>query len=170
VSDLPWVQAHYERCRAEGTGHRLAEMFAFAQPPMSNTDREFMEGRCNGNQFESAPDQGDYYASVAKQHGVNVKGKVYLSGLAAFPGDPRAWVDGRGDAQRLLEERGWASDGAVKVKAAAAEGPPERVTVADDLLDGAVMKELHHDPGLADMDPGELRHEIKQKIKPHWTE
>jgi hypothetical protein len=35
ISDDPRIQAHYEKCLAEGTSPRLAEMFAFAQPLVS---------------------------------------------------------------------------------------------------------------------------------------
>ncbi len=101
---------------AAGGAERLAAMFAAGAPPMSNTDREFMEGRCNGNQFEKNPQIGDKLAQDAKAAGVSTKGKVYLSGLAAYPGDPRAWVGGRGDVQALCEERNWTASGSVTVK------------------------------------------------------
>jgi len=134
------------------------------------TDKVFLEGHCNGGQFETTPWAGDYYKEVAEAHGQSVKGKVYLSGLAAFPGDPRAWVDGRGDVRRVLEERGWNGRGAVNVTGPPAEGPPERVAVAPDILERQVALEVEADPSLAEMDPGELRHELTQKLRPHWSE
>lgn len=134
------------------------------------TDSVFLQGMStNGSQFEGQEWAGDYYREVAEAHGQSVKGKVYLSGLAEFPGDPRAWVDGRGDVQRVLEERGWNGRGAVNVKAPGPLGETERVSVADDIVEQEVQEELAADPGLADMDPGELRHEVKEKLKPHWS-
>src|SRR5262249_30874220 len=112
----PGVLSLYRECRGNGMGHRAAVMHALGEPPMTNTDREFLHGHCNGNQFEKKEHIGDYYKSVADAHGVDVKGAVYLSGLAEFPGDPKAWVRGRGDVQKVCEERGWNCNGMVEVK------------------------------------------------------
>ncbi len=132
------------------------------------TDKVFLGGlSTNGDQFETAPEQGDYYRAVAEAKGQSVKGKVYLSSLAEYPGDPKAWVDGRGDVRRVLEDRGWNSRGAVNVKSQAREAP-ERIDVAEDIVDRQVALEVAADPGLSDMDPGELRHEVKEKLVPHW--
>lgn len=111
---------HYWDCRKKGTSKRLAEMFATGDTPRLNTDVEFLKGHANGNQFEGGPlanKMGDFYRSVAESEGQSTKGKVYLSGLAAYAGDPRAWVSDRHEAQKVLEERGWHSDGLVDVKA-----------------------------------------------------
>ncbi len=134
VSDDPARQAHYAACRLDDVPHKLAEMFALASPPMSNTDREFLEGQggCY-DQFDGNELIGDFHRYQAKQHGVDTTGKVYLSGLAAYPGDPRAWVAGRGDAQRVLEERGWGCEGSVKTKADV-KPPTAKYKVADDLV------------------------------------
>ena len=50
ISEIPAVQAHYEKCVLEGTSHSLAEMFAWQQPPGCMTDNVFNEGR-NGDQW-----------------------------------------------------------------------------------------------------------------------
>lgn len=134
VSRSPAQQAHYVACVLSGVDDRLAEMFALGTPPMSNTDREFLEGHANGNQFEKTPAIGDYYAGVAKRNGVDPKGKVYLSSLAAYPGDPQAWVTGRGDVQKVCEERGWSCRGAVNVKMREAEPASGKYRVADDIV------------------------------------
>jgi hypothetical protein len=98
------------------------------------TDSVFLQGHCNGNQFAGMPYQGDYYRGVAKRQGQDTTGKVYLSGLAAYPGDPEAWVSGRGDAERICQKRGWGAQGAISVKALPREpGPPVRL--ADDIVD-----------------------------------
>lgn len=157
-----------EEFDGHGNPSRMQEMFESGIAPGCMTDTVFLEGHANGSQFQDTPHLGDYYASVAKSHGVNPKGKVYLSGLAAFPGDPKAWVDGRGDVQRVLEERGWEGRGAVNVKGAEAT-EKKKVAVADDIVDAAVERQVALDPGLAEMDAGELRHEVTEAIKPHWS-
>jgi hypothetical protein len=110
---------HYMECRRKGTTRKLAEMLAEGKPPKSNTDVEFLRGHCNGSQFEGGPianNMGDFYRSSAEEAGQSTTGKIYLSGLAAFAGDPRAWVSDRGEAKKVLEERGWSSDGLVENK------------------------------------------------------
>jgi hypothetical protein len=107
-------QAMYVAMRLDGVAHSLAEMLALRRPPQSKTDREFLMGCCNGNQFEGREREGEYYKAVAEAHGQSVKGKKYLSSLARFPGDPEAWVDGRGDVERVLDKHGWGCDGTVK--------------------------------------------------------
>lgn len=170
VSHDPAIQAHYERCRLEGTSHTLAEMFAFRQPPMSNTDREFLEGHCNGNQFEDAPHIGDWYAARAREAGVDPKGKVYLHGLARYPGDPEAWVSGRGDVQKVVESRGWSCQGAVNVKARDDVAPAPAVGVADDIVEQRVMQKIDKDPSQALRPAEELKAEARDEIKPHWVD
>lgn len=161
-------QAAYVAMRMDGESHTLAEMFALQEPPMSNTDREFLEGHCNGNQFADQPHVGDYYAAKAKAAGVDITGKVYMSGLATEPGDVRAWVSGRGDVERIARERGMSVQGSVNVKAEDLGPPPEDVTVADDLVDEQVRSRVEDSPELALRDPGELRAEVREAMKPHW--
>lgn len=114
IADLDYL-LHYIRCRQDGCNARLADMLASGQPPMSSTDREFLEGHCCGNQFDypGGHQVGDVLKAQANAAGVNVTGKVYVGGLAAFPGDPQAWVSDRHDVKRVLTERGWGSEGAV---------------------------------------------------------
>lgn len=141
VRDLPrvhesrFVQALYVAMRIDGASHAMAEMLALASPPMSNTDREFLQGQggCY-DQFGGNELVGDYYKAQAARAGVDTTGAVYLSGLAAFPGDPKAWVRGRGDAQRVLEERGWSSEGSVRVRGREPEPADRKWTAAPDLV------------------------------------
>ncbi len=168
---LDWrTQAHYVAAVLDGMSPLLAEMFAWQKPPMSNTDREFLEGHCNGSQWEGQEVVGDAYAAVAREAGVDPKGKVYLSGLARFPGDPEAWVDGRGDVQRICEKRGWACEGSVNVKHRdVGNAPVEDVDVADDIVEQRILEKVWDNPELAAMDKGELFHQAKEEIRPHWT-
>lgn len=99
------------------------------------TDDVFLAGRRNNAQFVDHPKLGHFYKGVAEGEGLDTTGRTYISGLAAYPGDPRAWVSGRGDAKRLLEERGWSSEGAVNVKAREPLNPPADVAVDPRLID-----------------------------------
>ena len=168
VSDKEHIQRYYEACRRNGLSHKLAEMFAFQMPPMSNTDREFLEGHCNGNQFSGQEKLGNYYRKESKANGIDTTGKIYLSSLASYPGDPRAWVSGRGDVQRLCEERGLNCEGSVTVKGREKQ-PVESVGIADDIVDRAVDEVLASDPGQASLPKEEVKAAVRERIKPHWS-
>lgn len=168
VSPDRYVQARYVAIRMDGGGHVLAEMLTLQLPPMSNTDREFLEGYCNGSQFEKTPSVGDFYAGEAREQGVDITGKVYMAPLASYPGDPTAWVSGRGDVVRVAEAKGMSVQGSVTVKARDLGPPPEDVTVADDLVQARVDDLVQARPELAERDPGELFHEVRETVKPHW--
>jgi hypothetical protein len=154
-----------ERARA-----RFEEMVASRRAPACNTDATFLSGHCNGNQFEGMDYLGDGYRQAALEAGVDPKGKVYLGGLARFPGDPEAWVGGRGDVQRVLERRGWGSEGSVNVKPREATEAPKRPGVAEDLvLDkmGEILSEVPPEdlPGVNAMD---VREKAVEQLTPHW--
>jgi hypothetical protein len=164
----PAVQEHYQRCLQEGCSPRLAEMLALSCPPQAKTDSTFLAGHCNGSQFQDTPYLGDEYARVARAHGQNPKGKVYLSSLAAFPGDPEAWVSSRADVQRVIEKRNWSCEGSIQVRSRNDLPPPPVPVVASDIVDEVVADRIAQNPELLHMDSGELRHEVIQQIKPHW--
>ncbi len=136
--------------------------------PYLNTDSTFLEGTENGRQFQNRPEQGDFYAQVAKKHGQNVKGKKYLSQLARFPGDPEAFVSSRGDVQKVLEARGWGSDGAVNVKARQVDVKPAApVEVADDIVHRETQSDLDGQT-LTIKEYKEKFARTKEKIKPKY--
>ncbi len=158
--------AHYAECLKNGCSEKLAEMLALGSPPMSNTDREFLQGRggCY-DQFGANPQIGAYYAKVAKAAGVDTTGKLYLSGLAAFPGDPKAWVTGRGDVKRVCEERGWGCSGAVNM-------PVRRVAevsgggLGEDIIEREVEARLQENPEARPLD---LREKVIEQHAPYWA-
>lgn len=168
VSEDPWIQQHYEACRAEGTSHTLAEMFAFAQPPASNTDREFLAGHVNGSQFAGREGLGDHYKKEAEAAGVSTNGKVYMGGLAAYPGDPKAWVDGRGDVERVCRERGYNCRGQVNVQSEPVE-PAAPIDIGEDIVDREVASVLRRRPEPRPKKRAELREKIRSRLKPHWA-
>lgn len=177
ISTEPAIQLHYEQCLANGCTEKLAEAMAFRQGPALRTDAAFLQGHSNGNQFAGGGMQeriGNFYASRARKAGVSTQGKIYLGGLAAFPGDPKAWVADRGDVEKVLDERGWSAAGSVNRQ----KREPEREVdvrvkggVAPDILDREVARAIAKEPEIAPT-PRErraLREKIRQRIKPHWV-
>lgn len=165
------VQAHYEQCLAEGTSDTLAEMFALGQPPMSDTDREFMEGRCNGNQFVGQERVGDMYRKEAEAAGVDITGRYYMASLASYPGDPTAWVSDRADVRRVCEAKGMGCQGAVSVRVQEATSEPRDVPLAADIVEDKVAEILstlpesdrHH------VDTVDLSEQVREVMTPHWA-
>lgn len=165
------IQAHFERCLSEGTSETLSEMFAFGQPPMSNTDREFLQGFCNGSQFEDQPWVGDMYRKEAQSAGVDITGKVYKSSLADYPGDPTAWVSDRHDVQRVAESKGMSCVGAVRVKAPEPISAPQDAPLADDIV-GTKVSEILGGLPEADrphVDTADLAEQVREALSPHWS-
>lgn len=157
---------HYLECLKNGCSEKLAEMLALGMPPMSNTDREFLEGRAGCyDQFSGNEKLGNYYRKVAESRGQNTTGKLYLSGLAAYPGDPEAWVSGKGDVKRVLEKRGWGADGAVSVpvkhKAEVTGGG-----IASDIVEREVERRLESNPEARVED---VREQAVSDLAPHWS-
>lgn len=157
---------------AQGVSPRLAEMLVLQQPPGANTDREFLHGDCNGNQFEKSPRVGDHYAAIARRAGVNVKGKKYLSSLARYPGDPAAWVDGKGDAQRVIEQNGWGAQGMINRPVTKVAEPTE-VALAENIIEDRILDRMEEAVAAggtpADVDVQAAREEIIAKHAPAWA-
>lgn len=167
VSSHNSVQQTYEAMRRDGESHSIAEMLALQQPPRIETDATFLAGNCNGNQFEANPEIGDLYAREAAAHGLtSTKGLVYKSSLAAFPGDPQAWVGSRDDVRRVCEERGWGCEGAVNMKVRNDRAPMPDVDVADDIVQEKMLDNLEVDPGIGSMPYQEAFEMAKDQLKP----
>jgi hypothetical protein len=147
---------------------RFDEMVLSRTPPMSSTDREFLEGHCNGSQFEGQDYIADRYRREALAAGVDPKGKVYLGGLARYPGDPEAWVSGRGDVKRVVESRGWGCEGSVNVKSRPLGVERKPVPVAEDLVRERVLEHLASVPAGEKVDVEGVREKVVNEMKPHW--
>lgn len=107
---LPPFVVWAAQIRKSGESVNLAVMLECRQAPRAVTDDTFMRGwaRTGGEHFETLPEVArEAYMQPARDAGVSVTGKKYFSSLAAFPGDPEAWVSDRGEARRLVEKRGW---------------------------------------------------------------
>lgn len=122
--------------------HRLQEMIDSGKAPRVKSDDTFFSGytRTGGAQFTNDMSR-DHHLAQAKAAGVDVSGKQYFAELAAFPGDPRAWVGSRGEMVKVLEERNWGSDGDVKVKCEPVE-PASAKKLAEDLVEDMMFEKM----------------------------
>lgn len=55
---------------------------------------------------ENDPDKFDQYKRQAAAAGVDISGKTYNSGLAAYPGDPDGWVKDDNDIKSIARMKG----------------------------------------------------------------
>lgn len=146
---------------------KLEAMLREGKGPTISTDNTFLEGHCNGSQFSGRPEMGDYLAGVARAGGQDPSGKVYMSGLARYPGDPEAWVSGKGDVQRVCEKRGWACEGAVTVKSPKYnQVEPSKPFLADDIAQQMADERIRDDPSLASMPRDQVVEEVKERHGP----
>ena len=148
------IQVRYWEMRLNGQSHNMAEMLATRTfPGARGTDRAFMQGRYHqtgGGQFAHLPAGSvQEYMRKAEEAGVNPTGKWYSGGLARFPGDPRAWVDGLSDVKRVAEERGAEVSGAIDVRPPTdQEVVPRPYRVASDLVQARVAEAIADNPDL----------------------
>jgi len=131
VSSDPAVQKHYELCRNQGTSHNLAVIFATGRAPGCVTDREVFRGhRTLGDQFDGEEQVFNQLVDIAEQGGRRPHyTDKYEPGLAAYPGDPEAFVPasgGREHIKNVIEKRNWHCDGLVK-RTARNDLPPEPI-------------------------------------------
>jgi hypothetical protein len=154
---------------AEAARSRLHTMFLLQSPPSCNTDATFLTGHCNGSQFDGQEYIGDYYRREALAAGVDPKGKVYLGGLARYPGDPEAWVSGRGDVRRVVEGRGWGCQGSVNVKARPLQPERPGPAVAEDIVEAKVAERLAGVPAGERVDVEAVKESVLGQLKPHWS-
>jgi hypothetical protein len=155
ISADPAVQRHYCVCRARGTSHNLAMIFATGKAPGSVTDKEFLAGRGTlRDQFGGDEVGLKEVVKRARQQGYEPKASdVYLPGLANSVGDPLAFVppgDARGHVKRVCEMRGDACYGMVKVKAREVGPPPDdKPGIAPDIVERHVNAQIKRDPSLS---------------------
>lgn len=155
----PEVQEHYRRMIREGQTPAWAEMCALQQPPGANgTDREWMQGRNNGEWLNAMPKrQADFLTKEAKEAGIDISGKFYMSGLADKRGwtDPEAWVSGRDDVLRVAKKRNLNVTGQVNHKAV--DAPPPKEVALNDRIVKRIQKKT-----------GQTREQVIEKHAPHW--
>lgn len=140
ISDVPEIQREYVRMRRKGESHNVAEMLATQAGPSLMTDARFLMGKTEGS--------------------------VYMSGLARYPGDPKARVSSRHDVKKICRKRNWSCEGSVKVKSVEHEVAPGPA-VAPDIVEREVNQIIALEPEKAGKRQ-ELREEVTEQIKPHW--
>lgn len=159
VSGRVNVQAHYLCMRISGESHNMAELLALRKfPGVKGTDSDFMKGAFSGDDHSKTDALNAHYASLAKQNGTDINGKKYLPSLAAFPGDPEAWVSGLSDVRRVCADRGWNCTGAVEHVGfmPGQHAPVEDTPIGEDIVDEHVsaclraFPEGEHTPRLVD--------------------
>lgn len=171
VSSNPHVQAAYMEMRRNGESHNLAEMLAFRRAPDIRTDSTFLAG----TPVDDDPIVRRWRAE-AEAEGVNTTGAVYFSKIAEYPGDPKAFVRGRGDIVRRCEElnRELRLDGRLVVPLRDEPPAPEPDIDPDSIAD---RLEHHFDanPGMEEecvAKPEMLKeawHNAKESLKPDYS-
>lgn len=166
--------AQYLRMRMAGESDSLASMVALRKGPALSTDDTFFQGQ--GSLYDQFGSQKalDRNLAASKRHGfVPDKNDVYFPNLARFKGDPEAYVSraqGRSYIKKLLEKRGWESDGAVKVKGRQAENDPldakNCVPMGNDVIQHYAAKMVAKDPSLKSLKRSELRAKVIEKHGP----
>jgi len=144
----------------------MAEMLALRQAPSVLTDDVMMGGIGNLDQQFKDPMQLDYITRKAMQHGYKPRHTdFYCGAIAAFPGDPKAFLNhgqGRGDMRKTLEERGWAGEGLVNIKAREPESDPheQKHKLNPKIVERIRKQKLKENPELKRKDQNEIRAEI----------
>lgn len=126
---------------------RICDMLQSGMTPTISTEATFQakaNGKLGVGQFH--PKVRQHYLDAAREAGVSTDGKIYDGRLAAFPGDPQAWISGQDDAKRLVESRGWSADGDFKIKGPEIE-PKKGPVLAPDLVEDLVEAKLEEKLG-----------------------
>lgn len=160
----PEVQAHYKAMIADGQTESWATMCALQQAPgASGTDREVMHGRNNHEWLNDMPArQAEYITREAKQAGINISGRYYMSGLADSRGwrDPNAWVSGKDDVVRVARKRNLNLQGQINHKAEQLP-PPKSKGLSDRIVNELAKKQVG-------MSKAEAIERVREKHTPHW--
>lgn len=129
----------------EGDICKLCEMLLSGRPPRIKTEATFQaKAALGGAQFH--PATRDLYLQRAREAGVTTEGRVYEPRLAAFPGDPEAWISSQDDMVRVAEARNYTINGDVTVKGERVEKSPSPI-LADDILEGLMESRLEEQLG-----------------------
>lgn len=141
---------------------RFQDILESGKAPGPVTDRELLEGTYNKSEFADNP---RYAKFLEKQYRLHSGGKapptgsVYMSNLCrhGMPGDPEAWVDGRGDVKRLLEKRGAGADCPLMFVPEREKPPRKPKKLADHIVHRLVNNELA-------VNPKADRRELREKV------
>lgn len=148
----------------------LQEMLDSRRPPGAlGTDQAFLRGSQGGDEVVKryGPRFANYLERKAKQQGISLAGKKYVSQLATEFADPRALVADTSDVLQRCRELNKSCEGVVNYKAH--ETPPApSVGLGADIVERRVNELVKADPGLATKKRQELREAVKEQATPHW--
>lgn len=167
ISDDPKIQKDYREMRKAGSSHKLAEMLALQSAPgASGVDNTFMSGTENGKQFAKSPWLGAAYKKISERLAPgSTSGAKYISQIARFGGDPKAWVRSRADVKKRVHELGDRDiDGMVTVRGAVRDPKPP-VPIAEDIVQSMVRAKVARDPSLNT--PKKLKHVRREILEKH---
>ncbi len=157
------------RDEAAQNRRNLGEMVATGKTPRGVTNDSFLGTRGTlAKQFEGDPDVFRQVVGNAQAAGYTPSSNdVYLSQLADYPGDPKAFVSrsrgGRGRVAEILEEKGVPDlSGSVKARGRQ-DAPPPAVKLGTDLVESNVDKMIKKNPELKRVDRRDLRSEAVKK-------
>lgn len=149
--------------------YRMAEIINSRKCPGDGlTDRAFMEGFLTGHDDGLVGEHAQLFRErYRKATGGYPTGKRYMSGLARYPGDPRAWVDSIADVKKIAQEDNlnWSYAGKVMHEAREPDKAPDDkpYAVAPDLIEKRVAKAVEANPDLKHQ-PKKLA-DVREKIK-----
>ncbi len=131
----------------EGDLCKLCEMLVSGSPPRIKTEATFQaKAPLGGAQFH--PATRDLYLQRACEAGVTTEGRVYEPRLAAYPGDPEAWISNQDDLVRVAEARNYTVNGDVTVKGERIEkskAPVMAPDVLESLMEATLEEKLGPD-------------------------
>ena len=143
-------------------GERWAVMCALRCPPgTKGTDRAYMEGRLNQQQFDDMPKKmASRILREARAAGINTTGKYYCAGIADKRSycDPRAWVDSTADVLKVARDRNLTVEGAVNHQGTVA--PPKRAVLSETIIKEEMRRYRRLHPGAK---PADLREKIIER-------
>lgn len=166
--------AQYMKMRLAGESDKLATMVSLRKGPVLSTDDTFFQGSKPLYEQFGSQKALDRNLAVSKRMGFTPDpNSVYFPNLARFKGDPEAYVSrsqGRGYIRRLLEKRGWSSEGAVSVAGRGPESDPldakNCVPLGEDVIQRYAGKMIEKDPSLRQLGRKELRERVLDRHGP----
>ena len=154
-----------------GNDVRFAEMLALRQFPAIMTDDVAVAGmETISHMFEKDPAYTARLCRIAQAKGYKPKpSDVYMTSIANAEGDPAAFVNhgqGRGHIKKVLQSRGMAGEGLVKVDARQPESDPyenPHHKLHPKIVERIRKRKLKENPELAHGNQAEIRADITAK-------
>lgn len=130
IFDPPLPESYQEGCKRNLEGAIQSRCF-----PRLNTDTTFLANRGTLDQQIEDPIVLDRVIKGAKKQGYTPKpNDVYLSGLADYPGDRKAFISGndaKGHIRKVCEEKGVGCHGSVNIPMPERKIDPEAAVLRD---------------------------------------